>query len=86
MYAKNKKIYPAYVSKHSSKREKEIILFVIPNGKAWNYIAAKKLPTLLRGITSKHNGDNYSLNFLHSFRTKNKLESNIKLCKNKDLL
>ena len=36
---------------------------------------------LLRGTTSKHNGDEYCLNCLHSFRTKNKLESCIKVYK-----
>ena len=36
---------------------------------------SKKASALLRGITSKNNGDFYCLNYLHSFRTKNKLES-----------
>ena len=44
-----------------------------------HYLAVKKLSTLLRGITSKHRGNFYCLNCLHSFRTKNK-----KACKNKD--
>ena len=30
----------------------------------------KKLSALLRGILSKHDGDFYGLNCLHSFRTK----------------
>ena len=38
-----------------------------------------------RGITSKHHGDFYGLNCLHSFRTENKLESYGKVCKNKDV-
>ena len=38
---------------------------------------------LLRGITSKNNGDFYYLNFFHSFRTKNKLESHKRVCENK---
>ena len=42
----------------------------------------KKLSTLLRGITSKHDGDFYCLNCLHSFRTENKLKSHEKVCKN----
>ena len=50
----------------------------------WHYIAVKKLSALLHGITSKHKGDFYCLNCLHSFRTKNKLKSNEKICKNKD--
>ena len=40
----------------------------------WHYLAVKKLAALLRGITSKNNGDFYCLNWLHSFRTKNKLQ------------
>ena len=43
-----------------------------------HYLAVKKLSTLIRGIASKYHGDFYCLNFLHSFRTENKL------CKNKD--
>ena len=42
------------------------------------------LVALLRRIASKHNGDYYCLNCLHSFRTKNKLESHIKVYENKD--
>ena len=45
---------------------------------------SKKLPAILRGITSKHSVDYYCLNNLHSFRTKNKLKSHIKVCKNKE--
>ena len=36
----------------------------------WNYIAVKKLSTLLRGITSKHHGDFYCLNCLHFLEQK----------------
>ena len=45
---------------------------------------SKKLSTLLRGLTSKHRGDFYCLNCLHSFRTENKLKSHEKVCQNKD--
>ena len=80
---KKKKICPAYLSKHNSNREKELILLMIPKGKKreakskgrWHYLALKKLSALLRGKTSKNNGDFYCLNCLHFFRTKNKLES-----------
>ena len=50
---------------------------MIPNeGKeGWHYLAVKKLSKLLTGITSKHHGDFYCLNFFHSFRTENKLKS-----------
>ena len=34
------------------------------NREGWHYITVKKLPVLLRGITSKHQGDFYCLSFL----------------------
>ena len=53
---------------------------MIPNKEGWQ----KKLSALLRGILSKDNGDYYSLNCLHSFRTKNKHESHKNVCENKN--
>ena len=38
----------------------------------------------MKEITSKHDGDFYCLNCLHSFRTENKLIYLEKVCKNKD--
>ena len=64
LYPKKEKIYSVYVLKHNSNREKQVILLMIPNGEGWHYIAVKKLPALLRGITSKHQGDFYCLNRL----------------------
>ena len=49
------------------------------------YCSKKKIPPLLRSITLKYNGDYYCLNYLHSFRTKNKLSSHKKECEKKDL-
>ena len=72
LYAKKEKIYPAYVSKHNSNREKQGIVLMISNGEKWHCPAVKKLPALLRGTTSKNNGDFCCLNCLHSFRTKKK--------------
>ena len=69
---KRKKIYPAYVSKHNSNREKQVNLLMIPNGEGWHYLAVKELSALLRGITSKHQRDFYCLNCLHSFATEKK--------------
>ena len=40
-----------------------------------HYLAVKKLSELLRGITSKHNGDCYCLNCLYFLKTENKLKS-----------
>ena len=56
---------------------------MIPNGDGWHYLAVKKLSALLRRI-SKHQGDFYYLNRLHSFGRNNKLESHKKVCENKD--
>ena len=57
---------------------------MIPNGEGCHYLAVKKLSALLSEITSKHHGDFYRLNCLHSFATENKGESHKKVCKNKD--
>ena len=43
-----------------------------------------KLSASLKRIMSKYDGDFHCLNFLHSLRTKNKLESHKKVCENKD--
>ena len=51
MYAKNEKIYPAYVSNHNSNCEKQVIFLMISNGEGWHYLAVKKLSALLRQIT-----------------------------------
>ena len=44
---KKRKIYPAYVSKNNSNREKQVIILMIPNGEGWHYLAVKNLSTLL---------------------------------------
>ena len=35
LHTKKGKIYLAYVSKHNSNREKQVILLMIPNGEGW---------------------------------------------------
>ena len=85
LYAKKEKICPAYVSKYNSNREKQVILLMISNGeKRWHYPVVKKLSALLRGIMSKHYRDFYCLDCFHSFATKNKLQSDKRVCENKD--
>ena len=66
---KEKEIRPTYISKHNLTHEKQIILLMIPNEEkeGWHYLAVRKLPTLLRGITSKHHGDFYCLNWAEFF-------------------
>ena len=63
---------------------RQVILLMITDGKKWNYFAVKSFPTLLRGITSNHNGDFYCLNCFHSYSTKNRLKKHKKLCNNHD--
>ena len=77
-------MYPAYVSKHNSNLEKQVILLMISNGEKWHYLAVQKLSTLFRVITSKHYGDFYCLNCFHFFRTKTKFKSHKRACENKD--
>ena len=93
MCAKNAKIYPAHVSKYNSKREKQVILLMIwsleicvakSEGRQWHYLAVKELSVLLRGITSQYHGNFYCLNCPHSFATEKRLESQQKVCENKD--
>ena len=79
MYIKEKEIHPAYISKHNSTREKQIILLLIPNEEinGWHCLSVKKLSALLNGITLS------CLNCIHSFRTENKLKSHEKVRKDK---
>ena len=66
-------VYPVYLSKHNSKLEKQVIILMIPNGEGWYYLPVKKLPALSKGISSKHAGDIYRMNCLHSIRKKSNL-------------
>ena len=59
MYAKKEKINLAYVSKHNTNCEKQVILLMIPEEEKCHYLEVKKLLVLLRGITSKYYGDFY---------------------------
>ena len=68
------KIQIAYKSKYNHKRDSQVILLMITNGKKLHYLTVKILSTLLKGITSNHKGDFYCLNCLYSYRTKEKLK------------
>ena len=57
---------------------------MITDGKRWHYLAVKNFSALLRGITSKNDGEFYCLNCLHSFRAKDRLEKHRDVCKNHD--
>ena len=67
-----KEIRHAYKLKYNLERENQVILLMITDSKKWHYLAVKKLPALLRAITSNSNGDFYCLNcFHHIVQTKN---------------
>ena len=74
-----KKIQVAFKSKHNLTCDKQVILLMISNGENWHYLVVKKLPGLLKGITSNHKEDFYCLNCFRSYRTKNKLEAHKKI-------
>ena len=48
------------------------------------HLTVKKVSVLLRGITSKHDGNFYCFNCLHLFTTNSKVESRRKVFENKD--
>ena len=80
-----KDIAPRYISKHNKTRDHKINLLMITDGKCtWHYIAIKSIPALLKGVSSKHNGDFYCLKCFNSYRTKRKLDDHEKLCGNND--
>ena len=57
---------------------------MITDGEKWHYLAVKSLAALLRGITSKHDGDFYCLNCFHSYTIENKLIKHKNVCENHD--
>ena len=78
------KVRLAYKSKYNTKRENQVILLMITDGKKWHYFTIKKLPALLRRITSNRKEDFYCLNCFHLYSTKNRLEKHKKVCNNHD--
>ena len=48
---------------------------MITNGKMWHYLAVKNFSVSLRGITSKHNGNFYYLNFFTNIVQKKNLKN-----------
>ena len=55
---------------------------MITDDEKWHYTAVTRLSGLLRGVTGNNNGNFYSLNCFHAYRTKNKLETHNKICEN----
>ena len=83
---KENEIRPVFISKNNKTRNYHANLLMISNEKStiWHYTAIKSIPALLRGITSKNNGDFYCLNCFRSYRTAKKLAVNEDLCNNND--
>ena len=54
-----------------------INLLMITDSKKLHYLAVKNLSALLRGITSKHEGDFYCLNCFHSDSTKDRIKKHV---------
>ena len=77
---------PVFISKNNKTRNYHANLLVISNEKStiWHYTAITNIPALLRGITSKNNGDFYCLNCFRSYRTAKKLVEHEDLCNNND--
>ena len=61
-----KKIRHAYKSKYNLNRKSQVIVLMITDGEKWHYLAVKSFSALLRGITSKHDGDLYCLDCFQS--------------------
>ena len=78
-------MFDTYASKHSSKREKQVIFLMLSNLEGSHYLAVIRLSSLLTRITSTDYIDFYCFNFFHLPRTEKKLESYKEVCKNKDL-
>ena len=76
------KIQLTYRPKNNLTCNKQIILLMITDDKRWHYLVVTNLSGLL--ITSTNEKHFYCLNCFHSYRTKNKLESHKKICKNHD--
>ena len=71
-----RKINVAYKSKNNLTCDKQVTLLMITDGEKWHYLTVKKLPGLLRRITSNHQGDFYCLNCFRSYRMRNKFVRN----------
>ena len=83
---KENEIRPVFISKNNKMHNYHANLLMISDekGTIWHYTAITSIPALLRGITSKHNGDYYCLNCFRSYRTAKKLAEHEQLCNNND--
>ena len=75
-----KQIRQAHISKYNSKRDNQVILLMITDGKKWHYLAVKSISGLLRGITNQ-DGDFYCLYYFQSYTTKKRLKKHERICR-----
>ena len=76
-------IRPVYISKFNKTREHhENLLMITDATDKWHYIAIRSIPSLLRGVSSTHQGDHYCLNCFHSYRTESTLKKHEEICIN----
>ena len=71
-------------TKHNFKRENQVNLLMITDGKRWHYLTVESLSALFKEISSNNVGDFYCLNYFHSYRTKNKLKEHERVCNDHD--
>ena len=80
IYMLKMNMYPAHIPEQLKSRKVDHSF----NDSKWRNMTSpynKKISALLRVKTSKHDGDFYCLNYLYSFRRKNKLELHKKYVK-----
>ena len=66
VYDGTKYIRPAYASKYNNKHDIQVNqLMIADENNNWHYLAVSRISGLLRGISSRHNGDFYCLNCFH---------------------
>ena len=59
-------VRPCYISKFNKTRENHANLLMITDGTdKWNYISIKRIPALLRCVSSTDAGDHYCLKILY---------------------
>ena len=67
-----------HISQNNLTRKNQVILLMITDSEKWHYLAVKRLSSLFKGITSKHDGDFYFLNCFQTYTTENKLKKHNK--------
>ena len=73
-----------HIAKYNNRRKKQVILFMITNGKKQHYLAVNNLSAIFKKISLNHYGDFYYLNCCSSYTTKNKPKEHEEICNNHD--